>query len=361
MKEIIALMDYKSVFGSKKFNFPYRSGMDKEKLASYFQKLGYSLSYRFFNEIDFNTVDYQGKLILYTSSEDVEYRYKSYIEDIIFALEDSGAHVMPRYKHLRANNNKVYMEFLNAYSGYTKNLPSKAFSSLKDLEMHLNTITYPIVFKTAEGATGSGVKLITSEKELIAQVKKTATRNYKMDVWDHGRALRHKGYVKECKFRNKFILQQFIPNLKNDWKVLFYGEKLYIFKRPIQQNRDIRASGGGTQNYVYGVAAEAPEGVFDFAQDIYIKMNVPHASIDIAYDGNEFYLIEYQSLYFGTSALVNSDGYFTKIGTQWEFITDKIELEKAYADGVDAYLKKHETQPDHYSFPKLNTIATSNI
>ena len=40
MKEIIALMDYKSKFGSKHFDTPYRSGMDKKKLAAYFREGG---------------------------------------------------------------------------------------------------------------------------------------------------------------------------------------------------------------------------------------------------------------------------------------------------------------------------------
>jgi glutathione synthase/RimK-type ligase-like ATP-grasp enzyme len=342
MKHIIALKDYKSVFGSKKFNFPYRSGMDKEKLAYYFNQIGYEIEYKYFNEVDFRSTAYIGSNIIYTSSEDVGYYYKSYIEDVIYGLEQMGANVMPSYNHLRANNNKVFMEFMRDYSNYTNNLKSKAFGALEDLKMHLKNITYPIVFKTAGGATGDGVRLINSENELIAQVKKTTKRNYKMDLWDIGRALKHKGYIKECRYRNKFIIQEFIPDLKNDWKILFYGEKLYIFKRPIQKGRDIRASGGGTHNYLYGLEAGAPDGVYDFALEIYKKMNVPHASIDVAYDGKEFYLIEFQSLYFGTSALVNSDGYFTKKQNTWEYIKGKIELEKAYADGVDRHLKKQE-------------------
>ncbi|WP_025743575.1 ATP-grasp domain-containing protein [Aquimarina pacifica] len=344
MKRILALKDYKSVFGSKKFNFPYRSGMDKEKLVHYFKEAGYTLEYKFFNEIDFRSKQYKDLHIIYTSSEDVGYHYKSYIEDIIYGLEQMGANVMPAYTHLRANNNKVFMEFMRDYLGYTNNLKSNAFGCLKDLKMHLNNIQYPVVFKTSEGAVGRGVKLVNSEKELIATVKKTTPRNYFMDLWDHARSIRHKGYIKESVYRKKFIIQEFIPDLKNDWKILFYGQKLYIFKRPIQKGRDIRASGGGTVNYKYGLQAEAPEGILDFALDIYRKMNVPHASIDIAYDGKAFYLIEYQSLYFGTSALVNSEGYFIKKYQKWEFIEGKVALEKAYVDGVVEYLEKKEVK-----------------
>lgn len=47
--------------------------------------------------------------ILNTSSEDNGYHYKDYIEDIILGLYLQGAILLPEYKYLRANNNKVYM------------------------------------------------------------------------------------------------------------------------------------------------------------------------------------------------------------------------------------------------------------
>jgi len=184
MKYILALMDYKSVFGSKKFNFPYRSGMDKEKLRYFFKELGYVLEYKFFNEIDFSSKEYIGRPVIYTSSEDVDYLYKSYIEDIIYGLEQMGANVMPSYNHLRANNNKVFMEFLREYMGYTTNLKSRSFGSMNDLQMHIDSLKFPAVFKTSEGAVGKGVRLVESAEDLIRQVKKTTKRNYKMDLWD---------------------------------------------------------------------------------------------------------------------------------------------------------------------------------
>lgn len=41
--EIIALCDYKGIFGSKYFAKPYRSGMDKDILAKEFSKYGYKI------------------------------------------------------------------------------------------------------------------------------------------------------------------------------------------------------------------------------------------------------------------------------------------------------------------------------
>ncbi|WP_062053351.1 ATP-grasp domain-containing protein [Aquimarina longa] len=340
MKSIVALTDYKSKFGSKHFDVPYRSGMDKDKLSKYFYDLEYRLEYKYFNDINLADDIFNGRDVIYTSSEDIGYKYKSYIEDIIYALELSGVTVIPAYKHLKANNNKVFMELMRQYEGLTGNIESQIFGSMKDLLMHLDTIQYPIVFKTSGGASGTGVCLIKSEKELIGKVKEINKREYSMDLRDYGRSLKHKGYIRESLYREKFILQKFIPDLQNDWKVYIFGERLYIFKRPLLKGRGIKASGGGYDNYFYGLEAEAPNGLFDFAQEIYKKLDVPHVSIDIAYDGDEFYLIEFQSLYFGTAGIPYSQGYFTKKEGVWDFITEKLEIEKAYADSIVLYIEK---------------------
>lgn len=354
MKSITALVDYKKKFGSKHFDTPYRSGMDKVKLTRYFQELGYNIQYKFMNEIDLKSKEFFGQDIIYTSSEDIGYAYKSYIEDLIFALELSGANVIPSYKHLRMNNNKVFMELMRDYAGITDNMNALSFSSLKDLEMRLHLIKFPVVFKPSSGASGTGVSLVNNEEELRSKIKEINKRNYIMDFKDYIRSLRHKGYIKECLYREKFIVQELVPNLVNDWKVYLFGEKLYIFKRPILTGRGIRASGGGYDNYFYGIEAEAPEGLFDFAQKIYKKLNVPHLSIDIAYDGNEFYLIEFQSLYFGTAGIPYSEGYFSKKGSEWKFITEKFEVEKVYADSVVTYLEKETSKP---TINKIRHIA----
>ncbi|WP_108808442.1 ATP-grasp domain-containing protein [Aquimarina spinulae] len=352
MKSIIALMDYKTKFGSKHFDTPYRSGMDKDKLSDYFNDMGFRLAYTYFNEINLSEGTFKDKDVIYTSSEDIGYKYKSYIEDVIYALELSGANVVPAYKHLRANNNKVFMELMRQFEDLTNNINAQVYGSMKDLLMHLNKVTYPVVFKTSEGASGTGVCLIKSEKELITKVKQINQRNYRSDLRDYGRSLKHEGYIRESLYRQKFILQDFIPNLQNDWKIYIFGEKLYVFKRPLLKGRGIKASGGGYDNYFYGLEAEAPDGLFDFAQEIYIKMNVPHISIDIVFDGNEFYLIEFQSLYFGTAGIPYSEGYFTHKNDDWEFVTKKLEVEKVYADSIVQYLEKKnvkKTEPIYHS------------
>lgn len=340
-KKIIALTDYKNKFGSKHFDSPYRSGMDKVKLQNYFSQKGYTLEFTNFSKISFDETDYKNQNIIYTSSEDTDYVYKNYIEDVVYGLELSGAKVIPEFKHLRANNNKVFMEILGKINLSTITIPSLIFGSQSELKSKINLIKFPCVLKSAEGASGTGVFLIRTEDELFSNLKKVSKRrNYKDDLRDYVRSLRHKGYIKEDIYRTKFIIQQLIPNLKEDWKIYIFGGKIYIFKRPILKGRGIKASGGGYDNYLYDQDSNPPEKIFDYAFDIFKRLHVPHLSIDVAYDGKDFFLIEFQSLYFGTAGIPYSKGYYTKEGSSWKFISEKLEIEKVFVDSIISFVEK---------------------
>ena len=339
MIKLVALTDYKGKFGSKHFDSPYRSGMDKEKLKKNFLESGIEVDYIPFHDIDLSG-DFYGKNIIYTSSEDIGYHYKSYIEDIIYALELSGAHVIPNFRWLKANNNKVFMELLRKLMIPDSGLKSYLFGTLKELQSRMQEISFPCVLKESEGASGTGVFLIKNQDELVGNVKRIArTRYIKEDIKDCLRSLKHDGYRKESLYRRKFMVQDLIPDLKNDWKIYVFGEKVYPFFRPILKGRDIRASGGGYDNYFYGKAARLPEGILDYSFEIFNKLDTPHVSMDIAFDGKEFHLIEFQCLYFGTAGIVYSRGYFKKSGSGWTFIDEKLDIEKVYADSIYAYLK----------------------
>ncbi|HCA43481.1 MAG TPA: hypothetical protein DEP28_09550 [Bacteroidetes bacterium] len=344
---IIALVDYKNKFGSKHFDNPYRSGMDKDLLSKLFEEHGYNIEFEYFHKVDLRNVEnYRGVYIIYTSSEDIGYHYKSYIEDIVFGLEQIGAILIPEYKHLRANNNKVFMEFLRTSLLQESDFYSKHFGSLKDLLLDIKNITYPVVLKTAEGASGTGVFLVKDENQLIKFIKKIKDYNYlKEDIKDFFRPYLHKGYQRESRYRNKFIIQPFIPNLKNDWKVYVFGEKVYVFNRPIQKGRGIKASGGGYDNYFYGKEANIPDGLIDFAQHIFDKLQVPHASLDIAYNGHSFYLIEFQTLYFGTAGIPYSNGHYKKQNNKWIFQEEKRNIEEVFVESYTWFLNDYYENP----------------
>ena len=75
---------------------------------------------------------------------------------------------------------------------------------------------------------------------------------------------------------------------------------------------DFRASGSGNFNY----DKVLPDGLLNFCNEIYKEFNIPSLSLDIAYDGNQYYLIEFQAVYFGTYTLEAAPYYFQLINNK---------------------------------------------
>lgn len=341
MMKLLALTDYKGRFGSKHFDHPYRSGMDKEKLQKAFLSFGVELLFIPMSSA-WSIAANESMYFIYTSSEDDGYLYKSYIEDIVFGLTQRGHIAVPGIPHLKANNNKGVMEFLRQETRDIElnTISTQFFGSIEELKSAMSAFSYPVVIKKAAGASGRGVFKATSSAELLKAAKAvSASKSFFLDLKDWLRSKRHKGYQLDSRFRNKFIIQNFIPDLKNDWKVYWFNGELYIFYRPIFAHRDFIASGGGYDNYVYGEDAYKPDGFFQFVEHVMSFFHVPHASMDIAFDGQQFHLLEIQFVYFGTAGIPYSNGYYKKVKDLWKFVHDKREIEEVYAKSVAIFLK----------------------
>lgn len=342
MPNITLLVDYKSHFGSKYDAVPYRSGFDKELLTQEFKNHGIEIVFLPFSEVDFS-VNWKGKIVLYTSSEDKDVLYKSYIEDVVYGLELAGANVIPNYRFLRAHNNKVFMEILRDSSYPETSFPrSRYFGSFEELKqmVELNQIEFPCVLKTGSGAMSKGVRKAENADELLDIAKKLcSTKQFTSDVKEIVRAHRHQGYVQESSWRRKFIVQPLVQGLSNDWKLLIFGNKIFTLKRGIRKN-DFRASGSHTDYRAGSESGVTPE-MLDFAYGIFKKMNVPMLSFDLANDGERNYMIEYQALYFGTSTINMSNDYYER-DDRGEWVVKKKSsdtIESLYAESVYSYLK----------------------
>ena len=338
MKDIFLLVDYKGNFGSKYDASPYRSGMDKNLLSKYFVKHEYKTNFVPFSDVNTNDKKWGKYPVLYTSQEDRHSNYKSYIEDVVYALELSGANIIPSYKYLKAHNNKVFMELLNSvYFPGSQLLKTYHFGTVEELIDKSAIIEYPIVIKGYSGAMSKNVYCANNKEELISLARKISqTKNLKHDLKERIRILKHKGYIAESKYRSKFILQEFVPDLKHDWKVLAFGSRYYIFRRPNRKD-DFRASGSGNKNYEY--ASMPPEGLFDLAKHYKKVLNVPFLSMDIFYDGKNFYIGEFQIMNFGTVGQLKSDGYFIFEQNGWVKVPEKLSIEQAYVESITDYLK----------------------
>ena len=338
MKNIYLLTDYKNYFSSKYLSVPYRSGMNKDLLSKYFSELGYDVHFLNYSEIDFRNEVYKDKIFLYSSSEDINGYYKDYIEDILLGLNLCGAKIVPEFKYFRAHNNKVFMEILRDISNINdiKNIKSKYLGTFEDALNVINDKNDSFVIKTSAGSTSLGVYKSNNEKEFKQIIKKVSSvKNLYYDLWDKIRAIRRKGYVKESQHRKKFIVQNLVKGLQNDWKVLIFGNKYYVLYRKVRDN-DFRASGSGKFEY----KDDLPNGFLDYCEKIFNYFQVPKIGIDVAFDGKEFFLFEFQAIYFGTHTLDTSPYYYIRENGNWVIKYETSIVEKEYANSIIAYLNK---------------------
>lgn len=341
MRKVIALTDYKNHFGSKWEAKPYRSGFDKRVLSEVCQSNGIDIEFVKMQEVDLQHDRWKGQDVVYTSSEESGLYYKNFIEDVVLALQLRGARPIPNYSYLRANNNKVYMELLRdlrlgeELTGFSSHI----YGTLEELEADIEkgVIEYPCVVKQSAGAMSRGVFLAQNTDECLKYAKKASnTFRLKAAIKEKLRTLKHKGYKPESQNQNKFIVQPFIPGLSNDWKVLIFGDHYYVLQRGIKEN-DFRASGSG-YNYKAGSDSRIPISLLDWIKTIYDKFNVPHLSLDVAYDGNRGYLFEFQAVYFGTATHSYSDDYYTFENGSWVVKEKKLNQEEEHAWGLAHYL-----------------------
>lgn len=347
MRKIVLLTDYKGRFGSKHDDNPYRSGMDPAILKDAFMDAGYEVEFVSFSNVNPGDGGWEDKIVLYTSAEDKGLVYKQYIEDVVYALELAGARVIPPFKFLRAHNNKVFMELLrNLLPGEIRgNLVSTHYGTVEELSDRINDIEFPVVVKGFSGAMGRNVYMAHNPGDLVKTVRKRITAGASLFFrWkEYLRQIKHQGYRRDSFYRGRFVVQKFIPGLKNDWKVYFFGNKAFVFNRPVFKRREFRASGGGYDNYSYGLAAGAPEGLLDFGWTVFRALKIPFISMDLAWDGRHFYLLEFQCVYFGTAGILRkySGEYFQMDSDRWQVVENIGIVEKVFADGVAWFLNEH--------------------
>jgi glutathione synthase/RimK-type ligase-like ATP-grasp enzyme len=269
--------------------------------------------------------------IVFTISSQKPY-HKQYIDDVIEVLSLNSNILIPSKNILRCHNNKGYQEF------YKKNLE---INSLKGYYFNNDTVDYnyinqnynfPLVLKQIDGSGSRGVTLIKSEKELKKKVE-----SFKVSTH-----IRFMIYIKEnvlkffkLKFNQKkldyyrdysnYLIQEFIPNLRFDYKVLIFFDKYYVLKRNINKN-DFRASGSGNFEFV-----KIENSLLEYVKSIFEKFNEPFMSFDICFDDEKYYLIEYQGIHFGQYTQIESEGFYQKKDNKWNYFKEKVSLEEDIA------------------------------
>jgi len=334
-RRITLLVDYRGQLNmsTRRLNI----GMDLVLLRRCFDDLGYELDVRDFASLDLRSEDFADKAVVYQSSEDRDLLYKGYIEDVLLGLQMQGARLVPDFLKFRAHHNKAFMEILRDVCGVPElqTIRAKTFGAYEELLQHPPKIGEGLVLKQAAGCMSANVVLVKDE----AALKRAARRISRSPrMWDDLKEV-VKGWVRpwharvSC-HRQKFVAQEFVPGLRNDFKVLAYSDRIYVMAR---QNRpgDFRASGSG----LFEWPATPPEALMELARKVQRALQVPFISLDMGYADGRCHVFEFQFTQFGPIALEGAPFHFESRDGRWIKVMGRSIVEEEYARSVAAFLE----------------------
>lgn len=348
MSKILLLLDYKNEFLISIENLHDYKSMRVNNVVSNLEGYGHSVEVLNYSDFDFKK-DYKNYFVLYQSAEDIGVVYKSYIEDIAYYLEMSGAKLLPCFTYFLAHHNKNFMEVLRSKFADKKlqTIQSQLFGTAEEAIKVIDQ--FPVVIKAAEGSGSSNVLLARNKKEFEKSVKKLSgvffvhdletLKDYVVDRLAQN--LIHKAqskYRRYTFFRHKFIVQNFIGGLQGDYKVLYFGGKFYALYRKNREN-DFRASGGG--RLFEPEEANLP-GLLDFASRVIREIDFPILGLDIGFDGKAYHLFEFQCLHIGPYALQASTYWFESRNNTWVKFEGKSNLEQEFCRSINEFIQKKE-------------------
>lgn len=333
--QVTLLTDYRHAFWSSTSNVRTKTTMNVPLLEHELGRLG--LVSRALSPREVPAVgDWTDKVVVYTSSEDDGLHQKSYLEDMVTYLELEGARLIPGPLLLRAHHNKVLMELLRRHWLPEDPLVpmTHVFGTVEDLERDLDSIALPAFVKGSAGAGSATVALAQTQEGVVTMARRLSRSDggygaARKRIKEHLR----KGFEAESNFRRKFIVQTQIPALDGDFKVLKYGSRFFALRRG-NRDGDPRASGAGRLDLDVGRYVDLAA-LLTFAAQVSDRIPSPFLSMDIAFSGNDPYLIEFQAVYFGPATLETSQRHWVR-GADGSFaeVFGRIGLEEAFASAI---------------------------
>ena len=303
-----------------------------------FEKLKQSL-----HEIEQNAV------LFYSSVYNAE--YLRFIQDTIkyIAIKRPDIILIPDENQLNSLENKGYQELYKDLLGIEQ-VAGKYYGDIDEV-LSENDLVFPFVLKLLKGALSSGVQLVKNKEELEnfrKQVKKKSLKEKaayqlnKRNSFKKDSNLAPVQDILEQNFEDVFskripvVVQEFVPGLECDYKVLVFGDKYFSIRRKTREN-DFRASGSGKFQFI-----EPPFKILEYASKLKKKFDVPFISLDIGIDSNgKCFLFEYQGTAFGPIGLTQSTFYYLNKGNSWHKMEVKSILELEYAYAINHFIHEN--------------------
>ncbi len=343
-KDIVILTSRNRFFGQTRKPW---SSLDVEKIAAVLQENGYKVQVYDFHEVVNRPVVIKDKLIFYAFSQKENYR--QYIMDVIFHLSKHNK-IIPSYDLLKCHENKGYQELFKREIGL-HSLDAGYYTSYREVDV--DNLEFPVVLKTIKGTNGNGVFLLKGKADFFRVVRKLSHpfglltqldllrrkyfRKKKFSEYpDFSDRRDYYEYREYLRVEEDFVLQQFVPNLDFDYRVLVACGRYYVMKRSVK-NGDFRASG----SKLFHFSRVPNQDLLNYARSVYEKFDTPFLSLDVMFDGKNYFLGEFQALHFGMSVMAKSEGFFGLLGgSEWAFVEQKPDLEKIFGQTLVSYLSR---------------------
>ena len=338
--KIYLLIDYKGHHSSKFDAVPYKSGMDLDKIIELLQSGRHEVRRVSAPELVKKTFDKNDAVVL-TSSEEPGMEYKYFIDDITCFLQEAHCVVYPPPSLLFSNNNKSLMTMMSESLFHESSLriPAEVVGCQSELEDYLgrSDVEFPVVVKLPSGAMSKNVFKADTASQLRSIYRKNAVKTPFLErMRELIRARKYPGYRVNDRFTGRLVIQEFIPDLACDYKVLKFGSRFFILRRNVRAN-DFRASGSGLAEF--GSQCEVPDGIFIATNSVAAKLKTNMLSVDFALYKNQLRLIEYQGIHFGTLGHLRADIHYEEVGGDFIKRNGKPELEEIYVDCIMTYLE----------------------
>jgi glutathione synthase/RimK-type ligase-like ATP-grasp enzyme len=235
--------------------------------------------------------------------------YRELVNSTLPLLNQMGVQLLPRLELVQTFENKILQVQLDHY--YHLGMPtSYAVSTAEAFEKYGALLGYPFVLKENIGFRSDGVSLVHNAAELAA-----AKRRYFSETATGSQGI------------GAMVLQQFIPDLKGDWKILCFGNAYSASFRRVRMN-DFRASGSGFLDF-----PEVPHSLLDFARGIKNKLDTPWLSFDVSEKDGQYQLLEYTPLHFSVGVITLASFHYV-YQDGWHKIPGPMDLEDKLAEAI---------------------------
>jgi len=342
--QVILLTAYNGFFGQSRR--PHVS-LKSDRLIEWLRHGGFTANRYDLHEIANRPEPLRDAIIFYTFSQ--RQNVRDYLIDLVHSLDDGSNLLIPSFPMLMCHEDKFYQELYKRKIGLSS-LRAWCFSSRQELAHY--DFPFPVVVKRTEGSDSKAVFLARNRKELerITRGFEKITLRRRLDLFrrrylrpekhyawdpDYSNFRDYVNYRDHIRKERNFIVQEFVPGLSYDWRVLVLYDHYYLVMRHNRAN-DFRAS--GSKKFDFDFAFDPR--VLEYARSVFEKFDTPFLSMDIGVSGDKYFLFEFQALHFGMDWVLNTSGYYVRKNGEWQFENVAADLERDLIAGLIRYIQK---------------------